>query len=110
MPFGEVLRMALAGNHERLSAATAQRLGLVSEVTPLPDLLPAAHRLAAVFAAQPPLAVQATLRTIWAAKDLSTAQATDIGNVFLRLGTSTEAMLEGQTAFQSGERTPPRIR
>jgi enoyl-CoA hydratase/carnithine racemase len=110
MPFGEVLRMALAGNHERLSAATAQRLGLVSEVTPLPDLLPAAHRLAAVFAAQPPLAVQATLRTIWAAKDLSTAQATDIGNVFLRLGTSTEAMLEGQTAFQSGERTTPRIR
>jgi hypothetical protein len=33
-----------------------------------------------------------------------------MGNVFLQLGTSTEAMLEGQAAFQSGERTPPRIR
>src|SRR5262245_53527820 len=30
MPFSEVLRMALTGTHERISAATAQRLGLVS--------------------------------------------------------------------------------
>jgi enoyl-CoA hydratase/carnithine racemase len=110
LPFGEVLRMALAGNYERLSAATAQGLGLVSEVTTLADLLPAAQQLAAIFAAQPPHAVQATLRTLWAAKDLPITQATELGNVFLQLGTSTEALLEGQSTFQSGERPPPRIR
>ena len=67
MPFGDVLRMALAGSHERISAATAQRIGLVSEVVPAGDLLAAARQLAGVFAAQPAHAVQATLRTLWAA-------------------------------------------
>ena len=110
MPFGDVIRMALAGTHERISAVTAQRLGLVSEVTPQADLLTAAHELAATFAAQPPLAVQATLRTLWAAKDLTGAQATDLGNVFLQLGTTTEAMLEGQETFSSGTRVQPKIR
>src|SRR6185436_7251588 len=84
MPFGEVLRMALAGSYERVSAATAQQVGLVSEVTSADELLPAAKRLAAIFAAQPPHAVQATLRTLWAARDLPIAQATDLGNVFLQ--------------------------
>jgi enoyl-CoA hydratase/carnithine racemase len=110
MPFSEVLRMTLAGSHERIGAATAQRLGLVSEVVPRADLLAAAQRLAGIFAAQPPLAVQATLRTLWAARDLPLSQATDLGNVFLQLGTSTEALLEGQSAFLSGARIKPRIR
>ena len=110
MPFGEVLRMALAGSYERVSAATAQQIGLVSEVTSADDLLPAAKRLAAIFAAQPPRAVQATLRTLWAARDLPIAQATELGNVFLQLGTSVDALNEGQAAFESGERPKPRTR
>ena len=110
MPFGDVLRMALTGSHERLSAATAERLGLVSEVTSATDLLPAAQELAAVFAAQPPHAVQATLRTLWAARDLPADQATSLGNVFLQLGTSVDALLEGQAAFEAGGRPKPRIR
>jgi enoyl-CoA hydratase/carnithine racemase len=110
MPFGEVLRMALAGNHERVGAATAQRLGLVSEIVPFADLLPAAQQLAGIFAAQPPHAVQATLRTLWAAKDLPVSQATELGNVFLQLGTSVDALEQGQQAFASGQRAKPRIR
>jgi enoyl-CoA hydratase/carnithine racemase len=110
MPFGEVLRMALAGSHERISAATAQRLGLVSEVVPSAELLAAARRLASVFAAQPPHAVQATLRTLWAAKDLAGNQATDLGNVFLQLGTTSERLEQGQEVFRSGSRIEPRIR
>ncbi len=110
MPFGEVLRMALAGSHERLSAGTAQRVGLVSEVTPGRDLLDVATALARVFAAQPPHAVQATLRTLWAARDLPISQATSLGNLFLQLGTSTDALLDGQAAFEGGERPTPRIR
>ncbi|HET6662810.1 MAG TPA: enoyl-CoA hydratase/isomerase family protein [Acidimicrobiales bacterium] len=110
MPFGDVLRMAITGTHERVSAATALRLGLVSEVTTLADLLPAAQQLAAVVAAQPPVAVQSTLRTLWAAKDLPIGQATSLGNLFLQLGTSTEALEAGQAVFESGQRVEPKIR
>ena len=110
MPFGEVLRMALAGAHERISAETAKSSGLVSEVVPAGELLDAAHALASVFASQPPTAVQATLRAVWAARDLHADQATSLGNALLALGTSQEALLEGQAAFESGRRITPRTR
>jgi enoyl-CoA hydratase/carnithine racemase len=110
MPFGEVLRMALAGSHERIGAITAQRLGLVSEVVSAAELPAAAGRLARIFADQPPHAVQATLRTLWAAKDLNASQATDLGNVFLHLGMSMDALEEGQRIFESGARLTPRVR
>jgi enoyl-CoA hydratase/carnithine racemase len=110
MPFGDVLRLALAGNHERLSATTAQRLGLVSEVVDDEDVVSAAERLAGIFAAQPPHAIQATLRTLWAARDMPISQASQLGNVFLQLGTSIEALNEGEAAFQSGARITPTIR
>lgn len=77
------------------------QLGLVSEVVPAGELLYAAERLAAIFAAQPPLAVQATLRTIWAARDLHANQATELGNAFLQLGTSQEALVRGQATFNA---------
>jgi len=110
MPFGDVLRMALTGNHERISAETALRLGLVSEVVPADELLPATRDLAQRIASQPPLAVQATLRTLWAARDLPGSQAIDLGNVFLQLGASPDALVEGNDAFRSGERPKPRVR
>jgi enoyl-CoA hydratase/carnithine racemase len=110
MPFGEVLRMVLAGSHERISAASAQRMGLVSEVVAGDQLLTAAQDLARIFASQPAAAVQATLRTLWAARDLPAGQATELGNVFLQLGTTDDALNEGQAAFASGQRPKPRIR
>lgn len=110
MPFGDVLRMAITGAHERVSAETAQQLGLVSEVVPAERLEDAAHELAVTIASQPTVAVQATVRTLWAAKDMSGLQATDLGNLFLELGTSTESLEEGQAVFASGKRITPRIR
>ena len=109
MPFGDVLRMALTGVHERLSAGKAQELGLVSEVLAADELAAAAHQLAATIASQPALAVQATLRTLWAAKDLPINHATELGNVFLQIGTSVDALNEGQEVFK-GARIEPRIR
>ena len=110
MPFGDVLRMALTGVHERLSAETARELGLVSEVVAGADLLATAQALAATIASAPPLAVQATLRTLWAAKDLPINHATELGNVFLQIGTSVDALNEGQEVFAAGGRIEPRIR
>lgn len=110
MPFGEVLRMTLLGNHERLSAARALEIGLVTEVVPGADLQATAHRLAAAIASQPPTAVQASLRALWAARELTRAQMLDVGNTFLNLGMSHEALAEGQEVFRSGQRIDPTIR
>jgi enoyl-CoA hydratase/carnithine racemase len=110
MPFGEVLRMALVGAHERVTAETAQRIGLVSEVVASDQLMPTARQIAELIAMQPPAAVQATVRTLWAARDLPISQATSLGNLFLQLGHTTESMEEGQALFRSGARPQPRLR
>ena len=110
MPFGEVLRMALVGSHERVTAETAKSIGLVSEVVAKDQLMATARQLAEVIAMQPPAAVQATLRSLWAARDLPIGQATSLGNLFLQLGHTTESMEEGQALFRSGARPKPRLR
>lgn len=110
MSFGEVLRMALVGNYERMSAEHARSTGLVSEVVAPAALADTATQLAAVIALQPPHAVQATLRTLWAARDLTAAQSIELGNVFLQLGTSAAALAEGNAAFASGERPKWKLR
>lgn len=110
MPFGEVMRMTLMGNHERISAARALEIGLVTEVVPGTELQAAAHRIASAIASQPPTAVQASLRTLWAARELTRAQMLDLGNTFLNLAMSPEALAEGQQVFRSGQRIDPKIR
>ena len=110
MPFGEVLRMSLLGAHERISAARALEIGLVTEVTAPADLQAAAHRIAAAIASQPPAAVQATLRTLWAAREVSRQQALDLGNTFLNLAMNEAALAEGQAVFSSKARIEPHVR
>ena len=99
MAFGDLVRMTLTGALERMSARTAREAGLVSEVVPAEDLLAAAEDLAARIAASPAISVQATLRTLWAARSLSSDQALALGNVFLQLGTSSRSLQEGQESF-----------
>jgi enoyl-CoA hydratase/carnithine racemase len=99
MAFGDLVRMSLVGVRERLSAQTARETGLVCEVVAPEDLLTAAGGLAEVIASQPPTSVQATLRTLWAARSLSPEQALSLGNVFLQLGTSVRALRDGQELF-----------
>ena len=109
MPFGEVLRMTLLGNHERLSASRALEIGLVTEVCSAAELEARATWLAEAIASAPPGPVQATLRTLWAGRDLSRSQALDLGNTFLHLGMTEENMAEGQETFKQA-RIEPRIR
>ena len=99
MAFGDLVRMSLTGAHERMSARTAREAGLVSEVVTAEELLPTAEDLAQRIAASPAISVQATLRTLWAARSLSSDQALALGNVFLQLGTSARALKEGQETF-----------
>jgi E-phenylitaconyl-CoA hydratase len=88
VPYGEVMRWALLGSEERLSAQTALRIGLVTEVVPDDQLRSRAAELAAEIAARRPLAVQGTVRAMWEARDLTPSIAarhgkfyTDLGNV-----------------------------
>jgi enoyl-CoA hydratase/carnithine racemase len=110
MPFGEAVRMQLLGNDERLSAQRAHQIGLVSEVVAQGELRGAAQWIAERIAAKPALAVQGTLRALWAAKDLPRSQALALGYAFVKMGTNADSIKEGQRAFESGERPKWRLR
>jgi enoyl-CoA hydratase/carnithine racemase len=86
LPLGEVLRMALLGNDERISAQTAQRIGLVSEVVPLEQLWPRARELAGIIASKPPAAIQGTVRAIWESLDLNRTIALQTALKYCQLG------------------------
>ncbi|MDG2429069.1 MAG: enoyl-CoA hydratase/isomerase family protein [Acidimicrobiales bacterium] len=110
MPFGEVMRMALTGNSERISAATAREIGLVSEVVPGVELAEAADRLAQAIASNPPWAVQGTLRAIWAARDLGQLGSRTMAASILSAATDKSALADGAKDFASDGRPEPRIR
>jgi len=110
MPFGEIMRLSLLGNFERLSAARAHEVGLVSEVVPQAELHDAVTWAAENIAAQPQLAIQGTVRAIWAARELSNRQAVGLGYAFVAMGSDQESLAEGQKLFESGKRVEWRLR
>jgi enoyl-CoA hydratase/carnithine racemase len=65
----EVLRYTLLSNAERLGAATALRIGLVTEITPRERLWSRAGEIAAIIAGYNPVVVQGTVKAIWEAMD-----------------------------------------
>ncbi|GAA3388715.1 enoyl-CoA hydratase/isomerase family protein [Cryptosporangium minutisporangium] len=83
---GETLRMALLGNDERVSAATALRIGLVTEVTEPDALHGRAHEIAAAIAEKPTAATQGTVRAIWESLDRPYRAATEQALIYTRLG------------------------
>lgn len=86
IPIGEVLRIALVGNDERVGAATALRIGLVSEVTTTEQLWPRAEALARIIAAKPTVATQGTVRAIWESMDLPRSVALNMGLSYTQIG------------------------
>jgi enoyl-CoA hydratase/carnithine racemase len=104
MPFGEIMRLTLLGNHERLSARRALQVGLVQEVVTAEALLPRAQELAARIVEGPPVAVQGTVRSIWLARELSRSQALRMADIYVGLGTDADALAEGQERFSAGNR------
>ena len=83
---GDTLRMALTGNGERVSAQTALRLGLVTEVVARDELWSHAHALARLIASYPTVATQGTVRAIWESLDKPYRAAMDQGLMYTRLG------------------------
>jgi enoyl-CoA hydratase/carnithine racemase len=86
IPLGEVLRMALTGLDERVSAERALQIGLVTEIVPGDRLRTRAHELAAAMAAKPASAIQGTIRAIWESLDEFRSAAISRGLSYPLLG------------------------
>jgi len=110
MPFPEIMRISLLGNHERMSAARAHQIGMVSEVVPGEQLVARARSLAALIASQPALAVEGTVRAIWSTRSMPQREALRLGYAFVAMGTNQESLAEGQQAFASGRRVEWELR
>jgi enoyl-CoA hydratase/carnithine racemase len=110
MPFGDLVRLTLLGSEERMSAQRALQIGLVTEVVPVDELRARAQWAAEVIAKAHPVAVQGTLRALWAGRELSRSQALGLGWAFVGLGNDPVALAEGQARFASGQRVEWRLR
>ncbi|MFM7225122.1 MAG: enoyl-CoA hydratase/isomerase family protein [Actinomycetota bacterium] len=110
MPFPEIMRISLLGNHERMSAARAHQIGMVSEVVPGDRLRERARAIAALIASQPALAVEGTVRAIWSTRSMPQREALRLGYAFVAMGTNQESLAEGQQAFASGRRVEWELR
>jgi enoyl-CoA hydratase/carnithine racemase len=110
MPFPEIMRLSLLGNYERMSAQRAYEIGMVSEVVPAGELHERAQWAATTIASQPRLAVEGTVRAIWAARELGHRQALRLGYAFVAMGTNQDSIAEGQQLFASGKRVEWRKR
>jgi enoyl-CoA hydratase/carnithine racemase len=76
MPFEAVMRMALVGRHERMSAQRAFELGLVGQVVDPPDRLrDEAQVLAEKIARNSPAAMRATKKALWGALETGLTDA-----------------------------------
>jgi enoyl-CoA hydratase/carnithine racemase len=109
---GETLRIALMGNDERVSADTALRIGLVSEVVAAERLWNRAHAIAATIAAKPPSATQGTVKAIWESLDKPYRAALEQGLIYTRLGNplGTAELAAQHDSEGKGAGSEPKIR
>jgi len=86
IPMQEITRMVLLADAERISAQTALRISLVTEVTALDALWGRAQELALMIAARHPVAVQGSIRAIWEAQSLPRDQAVTNALRYIQIG------------------------
>jgi enoyl-CoA hydratase/carnithine racemase len=100
MPAEAVMRMAFVGRYERLSAARAYELGMISQVVDPPEKLrEAAQELAERIAQNSPAAMAATKRALWGALELGLTDACRAGAAELVSMWGHPDQAEGPAAF-----------
>ena len=103
MSYGEVVRMAIMGLHERVTAETARQAGLVSEIVEGDQIVERAVSLAATIASQPAAAVQGTIKALWQSRDLGRSQAMATALMYTQVGNPIAAAgLDRAAAKPSG--------
>jgi enoyl-CoA hydratase/carnithine racemase len=106
IPFEAVMRMALLGRHERINAARAFALGMVSQVVDPPEALrDEAQALAERIAQNSPAAMAATKRALWGALEAGLTDACKAGAAELTSMWGHPDQEEGPRAFAE-KRTP----
>ena len=103
----ETLRIALSGNDERVTAQTALRISLVTEVVARESLWARAHEIAAGIARKPTAATQGTVRAIWESLDRPYRAAMEQGLLYTRLG---NPIGQAEVAANGPDRPEPRLR
>jgi enoyl-CoA hydratase/carnithine racemase len=99
-PMEAVLRMALVGRGERVTATRAYQLGMVSEVVDPPDALEdAAQELGEKIARNSPAAMAATKRALWGALEHGLTDACRAGGAELVSMWGHPDQEEGPLAF-----------
>jgi len=78
-PMESICRMAFTGRHERMTAARAHQLGILSEVVAPARLRERAAALAALVGRNSPAAMAATKRALWGALELGLTDACRAG-------------------------------
>src|SRR5579862_1051951 len=91
VPLGDVLRWALMGNEERITAETALRVGLVTEVVTREQLRARAQEIASSIARRNPKAVQGTIRAIWESLEMPRSVALENGMAYTHIGNLPKA-------------------
>jgi enoyl-CoA hydratase/carnithine racemase len=99
LPTNVAMRVALMGRHERMTAARAYDLGLVSEVVEHDRLLERAQEIAAIVNRNAPLAVRGTRLAIRRGLDLPMHEAEVMAEAFRERVVRTDDAKEGPQAF-----------
>jgi enoyl-CoA hydratase len=100
MPAEAVMRMALVGRHERISAPRALELGMISQVVDPPERLrEEAQLLGERVARNSPAAMAATKRALWQALELGLTDACRAGGKELASMWGHPDQEEGPRAF-----------
>lgn len=105
MPFEAVMRMALMGGNERLSAQRAYELGMVSEVVPAAELLSRARAVADLIKTHSPVALARTKKALWEAKETGLHPALENAWGYIMAQNTHPDIDEGGKAFM--ERRAP---
>jgi len=99
LPLNIAMRVALMGRHERLSAARAYELGLVSEVVDHDRLMERAREIAGIVNRNAPLAVRGTRLAIRTGIDLPLHEAEILAEAMRERVVRTSDAKEGPRAF-----------
>jgi E-phenylitaconyl-CoA hydratase len=93
----DAMLMLLTG--DRIDAAEALRIGLVSRVVPRAQLLDTAKEIAGRIAANAPLSVRAVKRMVQQGLDMPLSHALDVERYAFGLLFNSEDRVEGRKAF-----------
>lgn len=99
IPLEAVMRMALLGGSERMTAAQALEIGLVGDVLPAVDVMDRARDLAAKIASHSPTALARTKQCIWEGLDVGLDEALENTWTAINEHTAHPDLNEGTVAF-----------